>query len=118
MDDILMDEVYAVYVKADAAGYVLAVNSSAFLTDPTGWAQIDEGTGDRYHHAQGNYFPNFIMTEGGAYRYKLVDGVAVECTAEEIAEQEAALEPETPAPADGNVWDELDAAYREGVDSV
>lgn len=111
-------EIYSVYVQTDGAARIVSINSSEFLDDTTGWVQIDEGTGDKYHHAQGNYFPLPIVTEGGAYRYKLADGVAVECTAEEIAEQEAALQPETPAPTDGDVWDELDAAYREGVNSV
>ena len=84
---------YIVYVKADSNGYITAVNSSAFLTDTTGWTEIDSGYGDRYHHAQGNYFPQPIITEVGAYRYRLVDGKPVECTAEEIAEQDEALKP-------------------------
>lgn len=112
---------YIVYAKANDSGYITAVNSSAFLTDTTGWVEIDSGYGDKYHHAQGNYFDNHIMTMDGAYRYKLVDGKAAECTAEEIAEQEEANKPEpTPAPSgdDSAVWDELDAAYQEGVDSV
>lgn len=92
-----MDETYIVYVKTNDSGYITAVNSSAFLPDTTGWVQIDDGTGDKYHHAQGNYFPLPIITDGGAYRYKLVDGTPVECTTEEITVQEAALHPE-PAP--------------------
>lgn len=89
---------YIVYVKTNSDGYITAVNSSAFLTDTAGWTEIDSGHGDKYHHAQGNYFPEFIITNGGAYRYKLVKGKVVECTSEEIAEQEAANNPE-PAPA-------------------
>ena len=108
---------YIVYVTVNESGYITAVNSSAFLTDTTGWVEIDRGYGDKYHHAQGNYFENPIMTMGGAYRYKLMDGEAVECTAEEIREQEEAHKPE-PAPVEVSVWDELDAAYQEGVDSV
>lgn len=88
---------YIVYIKTGDANRITAVNSSAFLPDTTGWTQIDEGYGDKYHHAQGNYFPQPIRTMGGAYRYKLVDGATVECSAEEIADQEAALKPE-PAP--------------------
>lgn len=105
---------YIVYVKPNDSGYITAVNSSAFLADTTEWTEIDSGCGDKYHHAQGNYFDNLIMTMGGAYRYKLVDGVPVECTAEEIAEQEEANKPVPTL----SVWDELDAAYQEGVDSV
>ena len=89
---------YIVYVKPNDAGYITAVNSSAFLTDTTGWEEIDSGYGDKYHHAQGNYFGKPIRTDGGAYRYKLVDGKPVECTAEEIARQEAANKPKTIAP--------------------
>lgn len=108
-------EPYIVYVKTDDFRYIIAVNSSAFLPDTTGWVEIDRGYGDKYHHAQGNYFPESVVTDGGAYRYKLVDGAPVECTAEEIAQQEAALEPEQPGSADKpSVWDELDAAYQEG----
>lgn len=87
---------YIVYVKINDSGYITAVNSSAFLPDTTGWTEIDSGYGDKYHHAQGNYFPDPIFTEGGAYRYKLVDSVPVECTPEEIAKQEAANQPPQP----------------------
>ena len=84
---------YIVYVKPTDAGYITAVNSSAFLTDTTGWVELDRGAGDRYHHAQNNYFDQPIRTNSGVYRYKLVDGKPVECTAEEIAAQEAANKP-------------------------
>ena len=79
---------YTVYVKPNDSDYITAVNSSAFLTDTTDWTEIDSGYGDKYHHAQGNYFPEPVYTHGGAYRYKLVDGVPVECTFEEITAQE------------------------------
>ena len=87
-----------VYAKTDSGGYITAVNSSAFLTDTTGWTEIDRGYGDKYHHAQGNYFPLPIITVGGAYRYRVVDGKPVECTPEEIAAQEEALKP-VPTPS-------------------
>lgn len=75
---------YIVYVRADGEGRITSINSSAFLPDPTGWVEIDRGFGDKYHHAQGNYFPQPIMDERGIYRYKLVDGKAQERTQEEI----------------------------------
>lgn len=106
---------YTVYAKTNHNGYITAVNSSAFLPATTGWTQIDQGYGDKYHHAQGNYFPLPIITEGGAYRYKLVDGKPAECTAEDIAQQEAMIQP-PPKPV--SVWDEMAAAYREGVQSA
>ena len=91
-------ERYNVYVKITDDHYIIAVNSSAFLIDATGWSEIDSGTGDKYHHAQGNYFPLPIMTAGGAYRYKLVNGKPVECTSEEIQAQEDANQTE-PTPS-------------------
>ena len=84
---------YIVYAKTDSSGYITAVNSSAFLHDTAGWTEIDSGYGDKYHHAQGNYFPQPIIAMGGAYRYKLIDSTPLECTAEEIAAQEEALKP-------------------------
>lgn len=99
---------YIVYVKTDSNGCITAVNSSAFLTDTTGWREIDSGYGDKYHHAQGNYFPQPIITMGGAYRYKLVDGKPVECTAEEITYQEEALKP-VPTPTPEERMAELEA---------
>lgn len=89
---------YIVYVKINLNNYITAVNSSAFLTDTDGWVEIDRGYGDRFHHAQGNYFPEAIITNGGAYRYKLVNGKPVECTPEEIREQEEANKP-APSPS-------------------
>lgn len=81
---------YIVYVKPNSNGYITAVNSSAFLTDITEWVEIDFGYGDKYHHAQGNYFTKPIFTDGGAYCYKLVNNKPVECERAEIVEQEEA----------------------------
>ena len=86
-------ETYIVYCKTNSNGYITAVNSSAFLLDTTGWVEIDSGYGDKYHHAQGNYFPLPIITLCGAYRYKLVDGKPMACSTEEIAAREEALKP-------------------------
>lgn len=99
---------FTVYVMINDSGYVVAINSSAFLSDPTGWVKIDRGTGDRYHHAQNNYFGQPIRTESGVYRYKLVDGQPVECTAEEIAAQEEANKP-VPAPTTEERLKELES---------
>lgn len=75
---------YIVYIKTGDTNRITAVNSSAFLPDITGWTEIDSGYGDKYHHAQGNYFPQPIMDERGICRYKLVDGKPVERTQEEM----------------------------------
>lgn len=79
-----MKEVYGVYVRTDAQGRVTAINSDAFLKDATGWVKIDEGSGTRYMHAQGNYLPDMIVDVRGVYRYKLEDGALVERSTEEM----------------------------------
>ncbi len=89
---------YKVYVKTDNTGRIISVNSDAFLPDTDGWTLIDEGETDKFHHAQGNYFPQPIMTIEGVYRYKLVDGKAVERTAEEIQSDIDAIPPPPPDP--------------------
>lgn len=73
-----------VYAKADEDGRVIAINSDAFLTDTSGWIEIDHGTGDKYHHAQGNYLTGPLMDWRGVYRYKLSGGAVVERTQEEM----------------------------------
>lgn len=75
---------YVVYIRTDAAGRVIEINSDAFLRDADGWTQIASGHGDKFHHAQGNYLPLPLMDERGVYRYKLEEGAIVERTEEEM----------------------------------
>ena len=83
--------IYKVYIRTDDSNRVTAVNSSAFLSDLTGWIEVDEGTGDRYHHAQGNYLPLGLTDVNGSYNYKY-DGALIERTeAEKSAELLPAL---------------------------
>lgn len=79
-----------VYVKTNGKNHIIDVNSSAFLVDTTDWVKIDEGSGDRYTHAQGYYFDKPLSTDNGVYQYKLDNGRAVERTADEIAIDDAA----------------------------
>lgn len=85
---------YKVYARVDAKGRILAINSDAFLPDTSGWTLIDEGTGDRYHHAQGNYLGP-VMNESGVPMFKLVDGVIMRRT---VPEMDAETEPEDDSP--------------------
>ena len=89
---------YKVYVKADASGTITAINSDAFLPDTEGWTEIDQGDGDSYHHAQGNYLPKPLMTMQGIYQYKLVDGKVMERTQKEIDADIAKIPPPPPDP--------------------
>ncbi|WP_418856050.1 hypothetical protein [Ruthenibacterium lactatiformans] len=65
-------DMYRVYAKINESGSIVETNSSAFLSDTTGWVQIDEGMGDQYHHAQGNYFQKPKYDERGIPRYAYV----------------------------------------------
>lgn len=84
---------YGVYVLIDTQGRITSINSDAFIVDLAGWIRIDEGYGDRLHHAQGNYLSGPLYDDRGICRYKLVDGAAVERTQ---AEQDADYAPPTP----------------------
>ena len=64
-----IEQPYRVFIRHDAQNRITAVHSDAFLTDTEGWTEIDSGLGDRYHHAQGNYFDQPIMDERGVWRY-------------------------------------------------
>lgn len=99
-----------VYVRTDENGRIIAVNSSVFLRDTEGWTLIDEGYGDRYHHAQGNYFDKPIIDERGICRYKLVDGKPVERTQEEM---DADYVPPTPQPSADERMAEIEGALIE-----
>ena len=89
-------EPYHVYVQTDEQGRIIAVNSSAFVSAEWG-TEIDSGLGDKYHHAQGNYFPGGVYTYDGIPRYKLVEGKAQERTEEEIqADRDATPDPVIP----------------------
>lgn len=89
-------DVYKVYVKTDDQGRILAVNSDAFINDVEGWTLIDEGNGDKYHHAQGNYFDKPLKTFENVSQYKIENGEVVERTEEEI---QADIEPQEEIPA-------------------
>lgn len=78
-----MDEKYTVYVRADETGRIVEVNSIAFMAYTAGWTAIDEGYGDKYHHAQGNYFPQPLYDVRGCANYKLENNIPVERSDEE-----------------------------------
>lgn len=63
--------IFQVYVKTNDKRRITSVTSSGFLADATSWIQIDEGSGDRYYLAQGNYFEKPLTDDRGVYRYAL-----------------------------------------------
>lgn len=113
---------YGVYVQTDEENRIIAISSDAFLPSLDGWVKIDEGYGDKYHHAQGNYFPLPIRDERGVCCYKLVDGSPEERT---LAEMDADYTPPVPAPSESERITALEealaayeAAYAEGVNEA
>ena len=65
-----MDEKISVYIKTNANGYITEVGSDVFIKDLSGWTKIDEGNGDKYAHAQSQYFGKPLVDENGEYNYK------------------------------------------------
>ena len=91
---------YKVYIKTDPQSRITAINSDAFLPDTAGWAEIDEGEGDKFMHCQGNYLPKPLITMQGIYQYKLADGKVAERTQKEIEADIAKIPPPSPSAED------------------
>lgn len=62
-----IEQPIGVYVKLNDKNEVVEVNSSIFIKDFTGWTKIDEGFGDKYAHAQSQYFDKPLQNEDGSY---------------------------------------------------
>lgn len=71
-----LEEVYEepqptkVYVKVNTNNEIIEVGSSVFIQDTTGWVEIDKGFGDKYAHAQSQYFEKPLISEDGYYNYR------------------------------------------------
>lgn len=106
-----------VYAQLDNRGYITCIDggyTESNIANHDDWVLIGTGSGDRYNLCQNNFLDKPLLTDSGVYRYKLMDGKPMECTAEKIAEQEANLPKPQPTPT----FEELDAAYQEGVNSL
>lgn len=79
----MMEDTIQVYVKVNSNNVITQIDSSIFLFDIEGWVKVDEGTGDKYSHAQGLYLDKGLMDMQGRYNYKLVDGKVTELTVDE-----------------------------------
>ena len=89
-----------VYIKIDSENRVTDVNSEIFISDILGWVEIDNGDGDKFAHAQGNYLPKPITDENGVYRYKFENGTVCERSVDEMAADMPIPEPEPPTNAE------------------
>ena len=80
-----------VYVLLDDKERVVRLEGEYSLpNDLTNWIKVDEGYGDEFSLAQSHYLAKPLY-DGAVPRYKLVDGVLVERTAEEIEADKAKL---------------------------
>lgn len=68
---IVAEQPIKVYVKVNTNNEIIEVGSSIFIQDTTGWVEIDSGFGDKYAHAQSQYFEKPLMNDDGTYNYKL-----------------------------------------------
>ena len=65
--EIMKEEPIKVYVKINENNMIVDVCSSVFLKDSHGWIEIDSGFGDRFAHAQNQYFSSPLMDDLGNY---------------------------------------------------
>lgn len=117
-----MDNKARVFIKIDENKRVIQIEgeySLANFSNLTECIFIDEGYGEKYTQAQTCYLEKPIITEDGIYQYKYENGTVRERTEEEIEADRAQIpEPEPTLDVEEKIWNELDTAYREGVDSV
>lgn len=63
-----------VYIKVNNSNEITEINSEIFIRDLSGWIFVDEGTGDRYAHAQGHYLSDTLTDEKGKHNYIYFNG--------------------------------------------
>ena len=69
----MIEQPINVYVKVNENKEIIDVGSSIFIKDLNGWIKIDEGFGDKYAHAQSQYFDKPLINENGVYNYKYIN---------------------------------------------
>lgn len=69
MEEII-EQPIKVYIKINENNEITHVGSSIFIKDLTGWIEIDSGYGDKYAHAQSQYFDKPLINYDGKYNYK------------------------------------------------
>ena len=67
-----------VFILVNDENEIIDVASDIFLKDITSWIEIDEGYGDKYAHAQSQYFEKPLVNEDGSYNYKFIDNQIIE----------------------------------------
>lgn len=93
---MLLENIIKVYIRVDENNYVTSINSSIFLDNVENYICIDEGSGDKYAHAQGNYLSKSLMDEQGRYNYKYINNKLVELSEDDkpVIEQDIPVKTE------------------------
>lgn len=69
-----MEDKAEVYIKINENNEIIEINSNLFIESTEGYIKIDEGYGDKFAHAQGNYLDEPLMNlETMKYNYKYED---------------------------------------------
>lgn len=76
-DEPFVEQPINVYIKVNSNNEIIEVGSSVFIKDLTGWIKIDEGFGDKYAHAQSQYFDKSLINEDGFYNYSYMNGQVI-----------------------------------------
>lgn len=79
---------YKVYIELNSDNDITSINSELFLSqeEKANMNLIDEGEGDKYVHAQGQYLEKGLIDEHGRYNYKFAEGKLVEISEDEKSE--------------------------------
>lgn len=79
---------YKVYIELNSDNDITSINSELFLSqeEKANMNLIDEGEGDKYVHAQGQYLEKGLIDEHGRYNYKFAEGKIVEISEDEKSE--------------------------------
>lgn len=80
MEEVIefIEQPVKVYVEVDKDNNIVKVFSSDFEEPTYTSIKIDEGFGDKFRHAQSQYFDNPLMNDDGSYNYSYIGGVVVE----------------------------------------
>lgn len=84
-----------VYIKTDEKNNIIEINSEIFIENTDEYIYLDSGIGDKYVHAQNNYFNKALTNAHGIHNYKFVNEQAIERTEEEKQQELDSLPPAT-----------------------
>ena len=69
-----IEEPTRVYIEIDKDNNIIKVFSNDFEQPKETSIEIDKGCGDKFRHAQSQYFDKPLMNENGTYNYTYENG--------------------------------------------